>query len=188
VVVGAADGPLGNLGTGAISPGVAGLSLGMSGAVRTVVPEPQVDDRHTQFCYALTESAWVVGGAISNGGLVVRWAGHALAPDLLGQSVEQHHDEWPDGIVLGEVGSTGNYQHHHTQAPRQSADVKARIDNSFKRMSTVGASRVTVEASGGEVTLHGSVRSWGERHEAEIAAYGAPGVWIVHNYLRVRES
>ncbi|MDQ3901706.1 MAG: gluconokinase [Actinomycetota bacterium] len=93
VVVGAADGPLGNLGTGAISPGVAGLSLGTSGAVRTVVPEPQVDDRHTLFCYALTESAWVLGGAISNGGLVVRWAGRALAPDLLGQSLEQHHDE-----------------------------------------------------------------------------------------------
>lgn len=93
VVVGAADGPLGNLGCGAVSPGVAGLSLGTSGAVRAVVPEPQVDDRHTLFCYALTESAWVVGGAISNGGLVVRWAGRALAPDLAGTSAGEHHDE-----------------------------------------------------------------------------------------------
>jgi gluconokinase len=93
VVVGAADGALGNLGCGAVSPGVAGLTLGTSGAVRTVVPEPQVDSQEALFCYALTESAWVVGGAISNGGLVVRWAGRALAPDLLGRVSGQHHDK-----------------------------------------------------------------------------------------------
>ncbi len=43
VAVGAADGPLGNLGTGAIVPGLAGLSLGTSGAVRMAVPEPSFD-------------------------------------------------------------------------------------------------------------------------------------------------
>jgi gluconokinase len=84
VVTGAADGPLGNLGTGALAPGVAGLSLGTSGAIRMVVDEPQVDEHGTLFCYALTDTAWVVGGAISNGGVVVRWAGSALAPDLEG--------------------------------------------------------------------------------------------------------
>jgi gluconokinase len=82
VVAGAADGPLGNLGTRALDPGVAGVSLGTSGAVRMVVPEPRVDDEGTLFCYALTDSAWVAGGAVSNGGIVVRWAGRALAPDL----------------------------------------------------------------------------------------------------------
>ena len=82
VVAGAADGPLGNLGTRALEPGVAGLSLGTSGAIRMVVPEPQVDDAGTLFCYALTDSVWVAGGAVSNGGIVVRWAGRALAPDL----------------------------------------------------------------------------------------------------------
>ena len=38
VVVGAADGPLGNLGTGALGSGVVGLSIGTSGAARMVVP------------------------------------------------------------------------------------------------------------------------------------------------------
>lgn len=84
VVAGGADGPLGNLGTGALAPGVAGLSLGTSGAIRMVVPEPRVDDAGTLFCYALTDTAWVVGGAVSNGGVVVRWAGNALAPDVAG--------------------------------------------------------------------------------------------------------
>lgn len=75
VVVGAGDGPLANLGTGALAAGTAGLSLGTSGAVRVVVPQPVVDRSPRLFCYALTDDAWVVGGSISNGGVVARWAG-----------------------------------------------------------------------------------------------------------------
>jgi gluconokinase len=93
VILGAGDGPLGNLGTGAISPGVAGLSLGTSGAIRTVVPEPQVDADGTLFCYALTDSVWVAGAAISNGGFVVRWAAASLAPDLVAASPEKGVDQ-----------------------------------------------------------------------------------------------
>lgn len=83
VAVGAADGPLANLGTGAITPGVAGLSLGTSGAVRLVVPEPRFDDEGRLFCYALTDDVWVIGGAVSNGGITLRWAGETFAPDLV---------------------------------------------------------------------------------------------------------
>jgi gluconokinase len=74
VAVGAADGPLANLGTGAITPGVAGLSLGTSGAIRVVVDGPHPDRHGRLFCYALTDSLWVVGGAVSNGAEVLRWA------------------------------------------------------------------------------------------------------------------
>ena len=93
VVVGAADGPLGNLGTGAMSPGVAGLSLGTSGAVRMVISEPQIDAAGTLFCYALTDSVWVAGGAVSNGGIVIRWAGRSLAPDGQGAAEGGPRDE-----------------------------------------------------------------------------------------------
>ncbi|WP_051265358.1 gluconokinase [Nakamurella lactea] len=82
VVLGAGDGPSGNLGTGALRPGVAGLSIGTSGAVRTVVPEPYVDPGGRLFCYALTDDAWTIGGAISNGGATQRWAGEVFGrPD-----------------------------------------------------------------------------------------------------------
>jgi gluconokinase len=82
VVVGAGDGPLANLGLGAVTPGVAACSIGTSGALRVMVENPAVDPLGGVFCYALTEERWVVGGAINNGGVVLQWAGEALAPDL----------------------------------------------------------------------------------------------------------
>ncbi|WP_225753304.1 gluconokinase [Actinotalea sp. Marseille-Q4924] len=78
VVLGAADGPLGNVGTGAVAPCSLALSLGTSGAVRMVVTEPPRDLDPALFCYALDEGSWVVGGAVSNGGIVARWVGRTL--------------------------------------------------------------------------------------------------------------
>jgi gluconokinase len=82
LVLGAGDGPLANLGVGAVKPGVAACSIGTSGALRLMVEKPVIDERGRVFCYALTEDRWVVGGAINNGGVVLQWAGDALAPDL----------------------------------------------------------------------------------------------------------
>jgi gluconokinase len=92
VVAGGADGPLGNLGTGAMVAGVAGLSLGTSGAVRMTVADPEVDVAGTLFCYALTDEVWVVGGATSNGGGVLRWAGRSLVPDVVAAAGEGSTD------------------------------------------------------------------------------------------------
>jgi gluconokinase len=80
VVIGAGDGPLSNLGVGAIAPGVAGLSLGTSAAIRVVVEGPIPDPDGQLFCLALADPLWVVGGAISNGGAVVQW----ISSQLLG--------------------------------------------------------------------------------------------------------
>lgn len=99
VVTGAGDGPCGNLGTGALGPGVAALSLGTSGAVRVVVDAPRVHER--LFCYALTDSSWVVGGATSNGGSALRWAGAAI---LGGDDVDGEIDEV---AVTAPAGSDG---------------------------------------------------------------------------------
>ena len=82
VIVGAGDGPLANLGLGAVRPGVAACSIGTSGALRVMVERPNVDEQGRSFCYALTEQRWVVGGAVNNGGLVLDWCGDALAPEL----------------------------------------------------------------------------------------------------------
>jgi gluconokinase len=78
VIIGASDGPLANLGLGAVRPGVAAVSIGTSGALRTVVDAPRIDDDGRLFCFALTEDHWVLGGAVNNGGSVIRWAAQAF--------------------------------------------------------------------------------------------------------------
>jgi gluconokinase len=88
IVIGASDGPLANLGVGAVTPGVAACSIGTSGALRVMVEKPGVDPLGRVFCYALTRDRWVVGGAINNGGVVLQWAGDALAPDLEDDATE----------------------------------------------------------------------------------------------------
>lgn len=72
-VVGASDGVLANLGIGAIDQGQVAITIGTSGAVRTVVPEPITDPKGRTFCYLLTENHWVIGGPSNNGGIMLRW-------------------------------------------------------------------------------------------------------------------
>ena len=64
-------------------------------------------------------------------------------------------------------------------------EIKQKIEEAFRRSALVDASRVTVETSGGEVMLKGTVRSWAERQEAERAAWAAAGVIRVDNRITV---
>jgi gluconokinase len=82
VVAGATDGVLANLGVGALGDdGVGAVTIGTSGAVRLTVREPATDRRMRTFCYALQGDHWVVGGAISNGGLWLRWLRQKIFED-----------------------------------------------------------------------------------------------------------
>lgn len=72
-VIGASDGVLSNLGVGAIAPRTLAINIGTSGAVRAVVDRPKTDPKGRIFCYNLTEKHWVIGGAVNNGGIVLRW-------------------------------------------------------------------------------------------------------------------
>jgi gluconokinase len=78
-VVGANDGVLSNLGVNAIDPGVVAVTIGTSGAIRTVTDRPVTDPKGRIFCYALTEQHWVVGGPVNNGGMTFRWVRDTIA-------------------------------------------------------------------------------------------------------------
>jgi gluconokinase len=78
-VIGANDGVLSNLGVNAIGPGQVAVTIGTSGAMRTVIDKPLTDPSGRTFCYALTAKHWVVGGPTNNGGSIFRWVRDELA-------------------------------------------------------------------------------------------------------------
>ena len=70
--------------------------------------------------------------------------------------------------------------------PAVSRDVvKSAIEDALKRLAELDAQRIQVDTVGSKVTLHGTVRSWLERKEAERVAWQAPGVTAVDNQIEV---
>lgn len=66
------------------------------------------------------------------------------------------------------------------------ANIKHRIEESFRRLAQVDADHIVVDTAGSEVVLRGEVRSWSERDQAQRSAWSAPGVTNVKNELTVR--
>lgn len=100
-IIGANDGCLANLGVGAIEEGVVALTIGTSGAIRTMSPKPISDPKGRTFSYALTDSHWIVGGAVNNGGLVMKWLKDELALKEVRQS--QEHGQNPYDLITDTI-------------------------------------------------------------------------------------
>jgi gluconokinase len=71
--IGASDGCMANLGSFAVTPGVAALTIGTSGAIRVANSRPTVNLQAMTFNYLLTKDLFISGGPINNGGVVLNW-------------------------------------------------------------------------------------------------------------------
>ena len=72
-VIGASDGCLANLGTGAIKPGMAALTIGTSGALRVASERAVFNEKAMTFSYLLDNEIFINGGPINNGGIALKW-------------------------------------------------------------------------------------------------------------------
>jgi gluconokinase len=72
-ILGGSDGCLAQIGSRAMQPGVASLTIGTSGAIRVVLPEFKSDPDSGLFSYQLDPVNYVCGGPTNNGGIVLQW-------------------------------------------------------------------------------------------------------------------
>ena len=101
-------------------------------------------------------------------------------------SVTWHFQRQAAEAALRHLYGIKSVQNSITVKPPISAvDVKTKIEAAFKRSAEVDARHVKVEAHDGAVILTGNVHSLYERDEAERAAWSAPGVIKVEDYLQV---
>ncbi|WP_373779648.1 gluconokinase [Jeotgalibaca porci] len=102
LIIGASDGCLANLGTGANAIGEVALTIGTSGALRMTLEKPYLDPEGRTFCYYLAPGKWVVGGAVNNGGNVVEWLN-----TLLFEQEKRVYEELPTALCKTEIGAAG---------------------------------------------------------------------------------
>lgn len=93
VVIGASDGPLANLGVGAIHEGEIAITIGTSGAIRRMVLQPQLTKNQEIFCYAFLKNQWIMGGPTNNGAIVLQWLRELLSDSSLSSATAEVYEE-----------------------------------------------------------------------------------------------
>jgi gluconokinase len=78
IVIGASDGPLANLGVGAVDASRMVLTIGTSCAVRMGCDKPLTDVASRIFCYVLADHHFIAGAPGNSGGDVLAWLSRSL--------------------------------------------------------------------------------------------------------------
>jgi osmotically-inducible protein OsmY len=105
---------------------------------------------------------------------------------LTGTAEWQYQREEADyvaGNVLGVRAVENQIELKHGES--RAAEVQEAIRKAFERSAKVDSDDVSVDTNNGTVLLTGNVSSWAEHKEALAAAWAAPGVTRVDDYLEV---
>ncbi len=104
-VIGGSDGCMANVGSFAISPGIAALTIGTSGAIRVAHSSPTLNVDAMPFNYRLDENTFITGGPINNGGIALKWYIESFLKKKLDSSSD--YDEVLKESELISPGSNG---------------------------------------------------------------------------------
>jgi gluconokinase len=178
LVWGAGDGMLAHLATGGFDTSRFSSTIGTSGALRVLARRPLLDEQARTWCYCFDAQTWVAGGAINNGGLVLRWLRDQLGGEERRAARERGVDSYEvmcevaatvpagaDGLVMlpfltGERSPNWNaaakgllfgLQLHHTRAHLIRAGLEAVI---FRMLSVYEALR-SLTGQEGEIWANG---------------------------------
>ncbi|GAB3830326.1 gluconokinase [Pontibacter rugosus] len=102
-IIGASDGCLANLASHGVRPGEAVVTIGTSGAVRTMANKPATDRQERLFSYILNEDHFVLGGAVNNGGVALRWFRDTFYTAETAEAIAKEQDIYE---LLNEVAET----------------------------------------------------------------------------------
>ena len=97
----------------------------------------------------------------------------------------QYQKESAQRCVQDMVGVVGVSNVIEIKNVAKSADVKHKIEESFRRHADLDARRINVDTFEGKVTLTGTVSSWSEKDQARSAAWHARGVNAIDDQLLV---
>lgn len=93
-IIGSSDGCLANIGSGVFHERMAAITIGTSGAIRTTLSAPVLNEEPVLFCYPVLENLYIKGGAINNGGKALQWfaehflKGEMVSSDLFSKAIE----------------------------------------------------------------------------------------------------
>jgi gluconokinase len=101
LVLASSDGALANLGVGAVARGEMAVTLGTSGAIRVVTPEPALEEQGRTFCYVFDDAAYLAGGATSSAGAVLNKIQELVMPEI------PPFERFAQAVALAETAPAG---------------------------------------------------------------------------------
>lgn len=174
--IGASDGCLANVGSGALAEGTAAVTIGTSGAVRICSAKPVSLFPDMIFNYRLDDNNFICGGAVNNGGNLLQWLArnflnNPTLNDELYAGIMQRISDVPAGsegllclpYLAGErtplwdekaSGAFIGIRPHHTQSHFLRAGLEGvcfALYGVLKKLEAATASIHTLQVSGGLV-------------------------------------